>query len=137
MLQETGCQNCVTIILFSPEFILLLKLWLVVFYILPPAKEDPFVNSLLNFTFCCLGTLKKFVKSHIETLVPRFHLTLSLPVVASTGKKMPVRIYVNSLMWKLRAVILWLLLLTFLFTPAFSSSSNYTNNIQLTLSIQS
>lgn len=101
-----GCKKCVTILLFSPEFILL-KLWLVVFRVLPPAKEDPFVNLLLNFTSCCLGTFKPSY---------RFHLTLSLPVVASTSKKMPVRIYD---LWSWELFIFWLLLFTFLFTPTF------------------
>ena len=39
MLWELGHKNCVRIFFLNPEFLPLLRLWLVTFYILPPAKD--------------------------------------------------------------------------------------------------
>ena len=54
MLQELGYKNCVRIFFLSPEFLPLLRLWLVTFYILPPAK-DLWVLLLI----CCYTIFKR------------------------------------------------------------------------------
>lgn len=131
------CIKTVLDFFFSSELIPFLRIWLANFCILPSAKEllNYFANLSLIFTSCCLRTVQKFLRSHTEAFVQISLESLStcwcyFNLKENTSKKnLP-----DNLQLKLRAMTLWLLLFFFLFIllPPSFSSSNYTNNTQLT-----